>query len=99
MDASAVELEVCEETNPLYQDMKFIDTSTWPLEVISLRTFSNRKKGAAAVCDGDSDSDEESPESTNTDAVEAFMESFGVEQMRRRTGYYSALLLDKHATF
>ena len=72
----------------MYQDMEFIGTNTWPLEVISLRIISNRKKGASAVCDGDSDSDsdsnEESPESTNTDAVKAFMESFGVEQMRRR---------------
>ena len=85
----------------MYQDMKFIDTNTWPLEVISLRIISNRKKGASAVCDGDSDSDsdsdEESPESTNTDAVKAFMESFGVEQMRRLTEHYSALLLGKHA--
>jgi len=81
----------------LYQDMKFIDTNTWPLEVISLRIISNRKKGASAVCDGDSDSDEESPESTNTDVVKAFMESFGVEQMRRLTEHYSALLLGKHA--
>ena len=77
--------------------MKFIDTSTWPLEVISLRIISNRKKGAAAVCDGNSDSDEESPESTNTDAVKAFMESFGVEQMRRLTEHYSGLLLGKDA--
>ena len=51
------------------------------------------------MCDGDSDSYEEPPEGTNTDAIKAVMESFGVEQMRRLTGYYSALLLDKHATF
>ena len=89
--------ERLEETNPLYKDMKFIDTNSWSLEVISLRIISNRKKGASAVCDGDSDSDEKSPESTNTDAVKAFMESFGVEQMRRLTEHYSALLLGKRA--
>ena len=55
----------------------FIDTSTWPLEVASLHIISNRKKGAAVVCDGDSDSDEESPEGTmNLDARSAGPPSF-----------------------
>jgi len=79
--------------------MRFIDTSTWPLKVISLRIISYRKKGAAAVCDGDSDSDEEPPESTSTNAVKAFMESFGVGQIRRLTEHYSALLLGKNCIF
>ena len=79
--------------------MMLIETSTWPLEDISLSIISNRKKGAAAVCDGDSDSDEESPEGTNNDAVKAVMGSFGVRQMRRLTQHYFALLLGKHAIF
>jgi len=62
------------------------------------RIISNFKKRAAAVSDGDSESDEESPESANTDAVEAFMESFGVEQMRRLTEHYSALFLGKNSS-
>ena len=70
--------------------MKFTDTSTRPLDVISVRIISNRKKGVAVVCDGHSDSDEESPATADADTAEAFMKAFEIEQLRRLTEHYSA---------